>query len=394
MPTSKPEIKVAELQHLQNRKSEKWRAFPREILPMPFAVMDFELAEPIKTAITGLIQDSDAGYLGEIPELGENFSAFASNRWGWKVKPKEVRVAPDVGVAVIEVARLISKPGDQIIINTPVYYNFFNWIREIHCQAVDIPLIAPTTVGDSYRLDLERIEAGYRDGAQVHILCHPHNPVGSVYPVDDLLQLADLAKRHGVTILSDEIHSPLIYESERYKPFLSISDTAKDVGISFVSATKAFSFAGLKCAQMISQSDGTTAILDRLPQAIHSRASLYGAIASSVAYGECEPWLDAVIDYLDQRRSQLETLVSEKLAGVRYAKPDAGYFGWLDLRGVIRDEEIDNVSQLMIEQGKIAIASGSLYGPSGRGFIRINFATSGEILVEAIDRIGKALSHS
>ncbi len=144
MPTSKPEIKVAELQHLQNRKSEKWRAFPREILPMPFAVMDFELAEPIKTAITGLIQDSDAGYLGEIPELGENFSAFASSRWGWKVKPREVRVAPDVGVAVIEVARLISKPGDQIIINTPVYYNFFNWIREIHCQAVDIPLIAPT----------------------------------------------------------------------------------------------------------------------------------------------------------------------------------------------------------------------------------------------------------
>ena len=359
---------------------------------MPFAVMDFELAEPIKEAITGMIQDSDAGYLGEIPELGENFASFASNRWGWKVNPKEVQIAPDVGVAVIEVARLISKPGEKIIINTPVYYNFFNWISEIHCQALDIPLIAPSTLGEAYRLDLEAIEAGYRDGARVHILCHPHNPVGSIYPAEDLLQLADLAHKYGVTILSDEIHSPLIYEEGRYKPFLSISDSARDVGISFVSATKAFSFAGLKCAQIVAQGERSTSILDRLPHAIHSRASLYGAVASSVAYGQCEPWLDAVIDYLDGARNHLAKLVSEKLPRVGYCKPDAGYFGWLDLRGVLNAEQIQDVANLMIEHGRIAVASGSLYGAGGRGFIRINFATSGEILEEAVDRIALALS--
>jgi len=392
MSAQRPEIKVAALQHLQKRKSEKWRAFSREILPMPFAVMDFELAEPIKDAITQLIQDSDAGYLGEIPELGENFSRFASNRWGWSVAPKEVRIAPDVGVAVIEVARLIAKPGEKIIINTPVYYNFFNWIAEIRSLPLDLPLLPPKSPGDPYRLDLNLIESGYRDGAKVHILCHPHNPVGSIYPDEDLHQLAELAGKYGVTILSDEIHSPLIYEAERYRPFLSISDTARDVGISFVSATKAFSFAGLKCAQIVAQSERSEAILNRLPHAIHSRASLYGAIASSVAYGQCEPWLDAVIGYLDGARHHLATLVSEKLPGVIYCKPDAGYFGWLDLRNVLKEGEIDDVSNLMIEHGKIAVASGALYGPGGRGFIRINFATSSEILEDAIDRIAAALS--
>lgn len=392
MAEAKPEIKVAPLQHLQNRKSEKWRAFPREILPMPFAVMDFELAEPIKDVITGMIQDSDAGYLGEIPELGANFATFASNRWGWKVNPEQVRIAPDVGVAVIEVARLIARPGAKIIINTPVYYNFFNWISEIHCEAVDVPLIAPDTLGDPYRLDLEAIEACYQEGARVHILCHPHNPVGSIYPIEDLRQLADLAHRYSVTILSDEIHSPLIYGQRQFKPFLSVSASAQEVGIAFVSATKAFSFAGLKCAQMIAQSERTAEILRRLPHAIHSRASLYGAVASSVAYGQCEPWLDAVIEYLDNARNHLAKLISAKLPSVSYCKPDAGYFGWLDLRGVLEERQIQNVANLMIEHGRIAVASGSLYGPGGHGFIRINFATSGAILEEAVERIALALS--
>jgi cystathionine beta-lyase len=111
-----------------------------------------------------------------------------------------------------------------------------------------------------------------------------------------------------------------------------------------------------------------------------------------VAYGECEPWLDSVIDYLDQQRKDLANLVSARLPGVNYAKPDAGYFGWLDLRGVLHDNRIDGIADQMIERGKIAVAPGALYGPSGRGFIRINFATSGEILVEAIDRIAKALA--
>lgn len=353
--------------------------------------MDFELADPIRSVITSLIQDSDAGYLGQIPELGESFVRFAQSRWQWRVDPSDLRIAPDVGVGVIEVARLLTNPGDRIMINTPVYYNFFNWISEIKCQAYDVPLTESNDEEVSYRLDLDAIESGYKQGVIVHILCHPHNPVGAIYPLADLIRLADLAKEYGVRILSDEIHSPLIYDRDQYRPFLSVSQSAKEVGIAFVSATKAFSFAGLKCAQIIAQSEKGRNLLDQLPTALHSRASLYGAIASQVAYGECEPWLDAVINFLDQARHSLAQLIDLKLPGVRYKIPAAGYFGWLDLRDLVPDEKIARIGDAMITHGKIAVAPGELYGPGGRGFIRINFATSDEILQDAINRIAIAL---
>ena len=126
---------------LQNRKSEKWRAFDPEILPMPFAVMDYDLAQPIKDALTSLVNNSDAGYLGKFPELGEGLSGFAKSRWGWELSPNDVKICTDVGVGVIEVCRQVVRSGDLIMVNTPVYYNFFNWIKELKCQIYDAPLI-------------------------------------------------------------------------------------------------------------------------------------------------------------------------------------------------------------------------------------------------------------
>lgn len=387
-------IKVAPLAHLQRRKSEKWNAFPQQILPMPFAVMDFELAEPIKKVISDLIADSDAGYLGNIPELAPNYAAFAKRRWDWEVDPAGFRIAPDVGVAVIEVIRTLIPSGEKVMINTPVYFNFFSWISELGCLPFDVPLKAPRE-GESesrYRLDLEGIENGYKGGVKVHILCHPHNPVGAIYPKSDLIKLAELAHRYEVVVLSDEIHSPLVYERESFTPFLAASELAKEVGIAFVSATKAFSFAGLKCAHIIATSDATKRILDRLPKALHSRASLFGAVASMVAWKDCDAWLDQVINFLDSQRKLLASLIESELVGVGYKIPDAGYFGWLNLRKTVAQEKWQEIAGTLLEHGKIAVALGDLYGPGGAGFIRINFATSEEILRDAVARLRTGLA--
>jgi cystathionine beta-lyase len=384
-------ISVAPLTHLQKRKSEKWRAFEPEILPMPFAVMDYELADPIKGVISNLINDSDAGYLGKIPELGENYSEFASNQWQWSIDPLDVKIAPDVGVAVIEVARTMVKSGDQIMINSPVYFNFFNWISELHCHPFDAPLLDPDKDHSHYRLDFEAIEAGYQSGVKLHIICHPHNPVGALYSKEDLIKLATLAHRYGVIIFSDEIHAPLVYDESTFTPFLASCELAKEVGIAFVSATKAFSFAGLKCAQYIAQSDRLREHLKKVPVAVHSRASLYGAIASATAWSEGVSWLTGVVKSLDHSRKLLQDLLSSELPKVSYRLPQAGYFGWLNMRKVFSEEEWSSISDLLYNKGKIAVASGHLYGPTGRGFIRINFATSDEIVAEAVERIKRAL---
>jgi cystathionine beta-lyase len=381
------EIKISTppLSALQGRKSEKWRAFPPDILPMPFAVMDYELAEPIQAALISLVKNSDAGYLGNVPELGQALSFFANQRWGWQIDPSTIKIAPDVGVGVIEICRLLLSPGDKILINTPVYYNFYNWIKEIHCEVVDAPLVENEL---RYSLDFSGIEAAYASGVKVHILCNPHNPVGALFTKSELANLADLAKQYGVRIMSDEIHAPLVYKENSFTPFLSASESAREVGFAFLSATKTFNIAGLKCAQIVAQSDQNCAILEKLPLAVHSRASLFGAIASAVAYHECIDWLDALIVELDSSRNFLKELMSNSGTSIGYRIPEAGYFGWLDLRAL---EMQGDVAQRFITEGKIAIAPGNFYGPSGSGFIRMNFATSREIVQDAVTRIVSVL---
>jgi len=378
-------ISTPPLSVLQGRKSEKWRAFSPDILPMPFAVMDYELAEPIQAALISLVQNSDAGYLGNVPELGQALSFFANQRWGWQIDPSSIKIAPDVGVGVIEICRLILSPGDKILINTPVYYNFYNWIKEIHCEVIDAPLVENEL---HYSLDFSGIETAYAAGVKVHILCNPHNPVGAVFTKSELANLADLAKQYGVRIMSDEIHAPLVYKENTFTPFLSASESAREVGFAFLSATKTFNIAGLKCAQIVAQSDQNCAILEKLPQAVHSRASLFGAIASAVAYHECIDWLDALIIELDSSRNFLKELMSNSGTSIGYRIPEAGYFGWLDLRAL---EMQGDVAQRFITEGKIAIAPGNFYGPSGSGFIRMNFSTSREIVQDAVGRIVSVL---
>ena len=348
---------------------------------MPFAVMDYELAEPVQAALISLVQNSDAGYLGNVPELGQGLSFFANERWGWAIDPSTIKIAADVGVGVIEICRLILQPGDKILINTPVYYNFYNWIKELHCEVVDAPLAEKEL---RYTLDFSAIEAAYASGVKVHILCNPHNPVGALFTKSELAELADLAKQYGVRIMSDEIHAPLVYKENTFTPFLSASETAREVGFAFLSATKAFNIAGLKCAQIVAQSEQNLAILAKLPQAVHSRASLFGAIASAAAYHDGIPWLDAVIDELDSSRKFLKELINASETTIGYRLPEASYFGWLDLRQL---ELQGDIASRFITEGKIAIAPGNFYGPSGSGFIRMNFATSREIIQDAVGRI-------
>ena len=140
---------------LRKRRSAKWRSFPEEVLPLPVADMDFEIAEPIKAVLMEMLRNSDTGYLGPIPELAVNFAAFAEKRWSWKVDPTQVLNATDVGVAIVEMARMIVKPGDSIVINSPVYHNFSGWIRELKCEIVDAPLKATEL---HYELDLSAID--------------------------------------------------------------------------------------------------------------------------------------------------------------------------------------------------------------------------------------------
>ena len=373
------------LSQLQKRRSAKWREFPSDVLPLPVAEMDFEIAKPIRDVLEEMIKGSDTGYLGPIPELGINLAKFSKARWGWEVDPEQVFTATDVGVGMVEMARIVVNPGDSIMINSPVYHNMNNWIAELRCKSFDAPLIK---TGLHYTLDLDAVERGYASGVKAHFLCNPHNPVGTVFNKEELTALAEIAKKYGVTVFSDEIHAPLTYDATQFVPFLAVSETAREVGICVTAASKSWNLAGLKCATVITAHPKQQERAKAMPAAVHFRASLFGAVASATAY-QCSDWLDSAIETFDSNRNYLKKLLTQSLPTVGYRVPDFSYLAWLDLTSLNLGE---NPAQTLLEKGKLALNAGAMFGADSGNFVRLNFATSEEILDEAISRIAECVN--
>ena len=383
------QIRIPPLEELRERSSEKWRRYPSDVLPLPVAEMDFEIAPAIQRRLIEMVERSDTGYLGPIPELGRALKDFSAARWGFDFDPERVRVAVDVGAAIVEVSRLFVSPGEKIMINSPVYQNFYNWIKELHAEAFDAPLLESERDGEkSYRLDFEAIEKGYASGVKVHFLCHPHNPLGVIFTNLDLARIADLAKEYGVIVISDEIHSPLVYPGEEFQPFLNISENARAVGVAVISASKAWNLAGLKCAQFLTLDERLNEKMKSLPEAVHFRASLFGAAAAIAAYQESGAWLDHVRHDLMRKLELLNSLLLRELPDAYLFHSHFGYLGWIDLRSYGLGDE---PAKELLNKGRVALNPGHTYGPGGRGFVRFNFGTSDEIIEAAILRMKDVL---
>jgi cystathionine beta-lyase len=377
------DIEGLTLSELRKRKSFKWRGYPEDVLPLPVAEMDFEIDPEIRALLIQMLEISDTGYLGPVPELNANFTKFAMQRWGWTVDPEQVFTATDVGVGMVEFGRTVLNPGDKVVYNTPVYQNILNWINELKCQPVDAPLHKD---GLHYTLDLDVVEDAYKKGVKAHFLCNPQNPVGTVFSKEELSKLAQLAKKYGVTIFSDEIHAPLVYEATTFTPFLAVSDTAREVGVCVTAASKSWNLAGLKCAMIVTQHEDQKARALSMPEAVHYRASLFGALAAAQAFLSID-WLDSALKTLDRNRKFLAEELAKKLPTVGYRIPDCSYLAWLDLESLNLGE---NPSEVLLEKGRVALNSGIQFGPNSGQFVRFNFGTSREIISEGIDRIVNA----
>ena len=374
-------VRAQSLGELRKRKSLKWRYYAKDVLPLPVAEMDFPIAEPIKNALRDMIDRSDTGYLGPFPELFESFRNFSNELWGWNPDVSQMRTATDVGVGVVEVMRTLIQPGDKVLLNSPIYDNMFRWITEVKAELNDVPLKRNQL---EYSLDLEAIESAYQNGVKVHLLCSPHNPVGTVFDRETLSKLADLAKHYQVIVISDEIHAPLTFVEREFVPFLSVSDAAREIGITVTSASKTFNLAGLKCALIITENVALKEKINAMPISVGYRASLFGAVAATSAMSECSEWLAGVLLTLDENRKLIKKIIDTKIPSIGYRIPDFGYLAWLDLTALGLG---DDPAKVLLEQGKLAVNGGHMYGPEHSSFIRFNFGTSPEIITEAFERI-------
>ncbi|WP_426182731.1 MalY/PatB family protein [Microbacterium sp. TWP3-1-2b2] len=375
-------VRALTLEQLRERTSEKWREYPADVLPLFVAETDFPLAPAITRALERAVAAGDTGYVASRTPLPAAYSEFARRRFGWTPDPVRMRSTADVSMGIVEILRRVTAPGDRVIVMPPVYPPFYDLVEEAGAIVERVPL---RDTGAAWEIDLDGIRAALETGARAVLLCSPHNPTGTVHTSESLAALAALAAAHGATVISDEIHAPLAQPESAFTPFLAVSDAAREVGYAVISASKAFNLAGLKCALMVTASDGPTGVVRALPVEVEWRTGQFGLIAATAAFSEqSDDWLDGLLATLDENRQLLAALLAEHLPGARYRIPDAGYLAWVDLTDLGWG---DNPARRILREAKVALHYGPAFGAEGAGHVRLNFGTSPEILTEAVARI-------
>ena len=377
------------LDTLRLRKSAKWTGYAPDVLPAWVAEMDFPLAEPITRALHEAIDASDTGYANPV-EYGQAFANFCAAEFSWSFGPKDVLAVADVMTGVRELVQVLAKPGDQLVINPPVYPPFFDVAKSNGLVTVEVPLRHERTeTRDDWTLDLEAIQRAYAAGAKLHLLCSPHNPTGTVHARDTLVALADLAAKYGVTILSDEIHAPLTHPDATHVPLAAVSDAAARHAIVLTSASKTWNLPGLKAAAILAVSTETRAMVRKLPVETPWHSGHLGILAAQVALKEGAPWRARALATIDRNRLLLTELLARELPAVRYTPPQAGYLAWLDCGALGLG---DDPAKAFLKKGRVALSNGPMFGPPGKGYARLNLATSRGLLEEAVRRMARTVS--
>jgi len=371
---------VRDLADLQKLHSSKWLRYSADVLPMHVAEMDFDVDPGVRALLSEMVAKSDLGYLGPIPEVPEAFVGFAKRHWGWTPDASQVRMTTDVGVGVVEVLRALSKPGDKVIVNSPVYHSFYMWLDELKLTTVDAPLLHED---DQWRLDLTAIEAQFAAGARFILLSSPHNPVGRIHTREELTAVAELSNKYNAYVVVDEIWAPLIYGEQNFVPYLSIPN-AQRRGIVVTSSSKGFSVAGLKAAIIVSQNQEMFEELNAMPEANHWRASLLGGFAMAKCFNDGDKWLAETMAQLDHNRKLVKELLAKYLPAAKYVIPESTYLAWIDIPCLGLG---DSASDDLIANQKVAFNPGTEFGEQYGAYIRLNFATSPEIIEEGIKRL-------
>ncbi len=370
------------LELLRRRTSEKWRAYPGDVLPLFVAEMDYPLAEPIADALRQAIGRSDTGYIGRDEEAKRAFSDFALATWGWETDPQRMITTTDVSVVIVEALRLAIRAGERVIITPPVYPPFFELIPEAGGIVDEVPLSGP----DGWSLDLDGIERAFASGARAFLLCNPHNPLGLVHPPEELAAVASIAARYDGVVVSDEVHAPLTHSDATFTPFLAVSEEARRHGIAAHSASKTWNLAGLKCALFVTAHDRMTERIRSLPVEVEVRTSHFGRIATAAAYRDARAWREEALAAIESNRALLRELLAQHRPEAGYREPHASYLAWIDLSALGWG---DDPSERILDHAKVALNPGPDFGEAGAGHVRLNFACSPDVLEDAVSRIGR-----
>ncbi|MGW0877095.1 MalY/PatB family protein [Streptomyces sp. NPDC002755] len=365
------------IENLRQRQGIKWRRYPEDVLPLWIADMDAVPPAAVVDAVNSALLRGDTGYPPFDSSLAEAWDHFASLRWNWRVEPDLTLVVPSVLTGITETLKVLTAPGDTVVVNSPGYAPHHHIVQQLGRRVAEAPL------NSEDRIDPEALHTAFSDErATAFLLCSPHNPTGTVHTAEELKAVSELADRFGVRVLVNEIHSPLISVGARHVPYLTVPGTQNAVSV--LSASKGWHLSGLR-GGLLTWGQDAAAVMRRIPMEIAYELSGIGIIAQTAALTSAVGWLDDLLVGLDRNRRILGKLLAEYLPGVRYRPPQGTYLAWLDCRDTGLG---DDPAAAFLERGRVAVTPGAEFGTGGKGYVRLNFATSPEILTEAVRRMG------
>ena len=369
---------------LRARAGGKWRKYPSDVIPAFVADMDFKVAPAIQAAIARLTDQQDYGYgqMTDTVPMFEAFSAWMARRHGWRPDPGLTIANIDVVQGLFAMIAAFSEPGGGVIVQTPVYPPFLRAVAETGRTLIENPLLDG---GTRFVVDVEGLERVAAHASMI-LLCNPHNPTGRVLERAELEAIASVAADHDLTIVADEIHADLLYPGAKHIPMESV-DAERTVTLT--SATKSFNIAGLRTSIA---HFGSADLKERFERAVPERLlgapGRSGVAATIAAWCDADAWLDEVMDHLDRNRRRFADWAAQ--ASLGHHLPEATYLAWLDCRRLDLPESV-TPQQHFLEHAKVALTDGADFGEPGRGHVRLNFATSAEILDEVLRRLSGAL---
>jgi cystathionine beta-lyase len=377
-----------DLAMLRARHGEKWAHYPGDALPAWVADMDFPQAEPIRAELERMLASGDLGYpvnptSKALPAL---FAARVGERFGWEVEPRQVEVMIDVVQGIYVGLETLSAPGDGVIAQTPVYAPFLNAVKETGRALARNPLVAGPRGWEIDFDELGRLARAPRN--RILLFCNPHNPSGRAFSRAELERVAEIVVDGDLRVISDEIHADLVFAPSRHVPLASLGPEIAARTLTLMSATKAFNIAGLRLGVGHFGGGELRERFLSVPRHVRGGVNTMGLRATEAAWRWSQPWLDAVLEYLDGNRRFVERFVREQLPGVRHFPPQATYLAWLDFRELGLGAR---PAEFMLERARVALSEGESFGEEGRGFARLNFATSRALLAEILERMAKAL---
>ncbi len=378
----------------RNTYSAKWDMLEQvysiengsEVLPMWVADMDFALAPVIQQAIHRRLEHPVFGYSTTPEEVRTSLTKWIANKHQLELENSWILFRTGVIPAMAESLDAFTEEGDKVLVHSPIYPPFKSIPTNLNREVVTCLL---NEENHSLEINWDLFERCLQDGVKAFILCNPHNPGGKVWSREDLSKMAELCEQYDVLILSDEIHSDLVYSPNKHIPMLSVAKNKENV-ITFFAPTKTFNMAGIQAAATIVPDSKKRLVLEnKALRRGDMGLNVFSLTAMQAAYEHGEPWLEELLNTLEDNLEYAVTELS-KLDGIKAKKPDGTYLLWIDYRGTGLEEK--EIMQRLLSVGKLALEPGTKYGEGGNGFLRMNIACPMETVKDGVERFKKALS--